>query len=385
MRVLNQWFIGSLMCLISGLANANWVEVTGKAYIENGDVELARQNAIDDALLNADFKYGVHVSNQYEIKDGKLVAATSTSNQRTRNSTEFELEDEDVDGDELTVEIRVFVDGLTLNSEPKSLYKSRILVPQTLVLLPQQLTYGQIHHFGNSLSKKLAAAIDLQSKTAFSEAFPNDKLNFSPSKSSASSQRLPQWLGTKTEAQYILVPELADTSVEHESSFGMFSSTQRQFALNLSLYHAISGERIWKKSYQTKAQWNFERNEIISTSSNRFWASDYGEKVNRILRQVARDLGRLVTHRPLMGQIIAKKQNQLLLNVGRNHGLNVNDNLNIILKRDLPDRLQAIRLIAESSNAKVIVKQLTEDTALVSWSNNNIIENVQIGDVAIAM
>ena len=373
------------MCFTPIVASANWVEITGKAYIENDDVELARQNAIDDALLNADFKYGVHVSNQYEIKDGKLVNATSTSNQRTRASTEFELADEDVDGDELSVDIRVFVDGLTLNNEPKSLYKSRIFVPQTVVTQPQQLTYGQIHGIGRSLSQKLAAAIDQQAKAAFSESYPDDKLNFTPSKSHTNDQRLPQWLGTKTEAQYVLIPELIDVSVEQESSFGMFSSTTRQFAIQLSLYHAISGEKVWSKSYRTASEWEFARNEIVSTTSNRFWASEYGKKVSRVLQQVARDLGRLVTDRPLMGQIIAKKQNQLLLNVGRNHGLNVNDTLNVILKRDLPDRLQAIRIIAESSNAKVTVKQLTEDTALVSWSNHNIIENIQIGDVAIAM
>ena len=385
MRTLNQLIIGGLMCFTPIVASANWVEVTGKAYIENDNVELARQNAIDDALLNADFKYGVHVSNQYEIKDGKLVNATSTSNQRTRESTEFELTDEDVDGDELSVDIRVFVDGLTLNNEPKSLYKSRIFVPQTIVTQPQQLTYGQIHGIGRSLSKKLATSIDQQAKAAFSESYPDDKLNFAPSKSHTNDQRLPQWLGTKTEAQYVLIPELIDVSVEHESPFGMFSSTTRQFAIQLSLFHAISGEKVWNKSYRTASEWEFDRNEIVSTTSNRFWASEYGKKVSRVLQQVARDLGRLVTDRPLMGQIIAKKQNQLLLNVGRNHGLNVNDTLNVILKRDLPDRLQAIRIIAESSNAKVTVKQLTEDTALVSWSNHNIIENVQIGDIAIAM
>ncbi len=385
MRILNQLIIASLMCFIPLLADANWVEVTGKAYIENDDIELARQNAVDDALLNADFKYGVHFSNQYQIRDGKLANAASTLNQRTRASTEFELADEDIDGDEIKVEIRVFVDGLTLNNEPKSLYKSRVLVPRTLVFNPQQLTYGQIHYFGRSLSKRLAGVIDRQSKTAFSESFPDDKLNFSPGSSHTDEQRLPQWLGAKTEAQYVLIPELTDVSVEEESSLGMFFSVKRQFALRLSLFHAISGEKIWSKSYRTDAEWEFARNEIISTESNRFWASDYGKKVSRVLRQAARDLGQLVTHRPLMGQIIAKKQNQLLLNVGRNHGLNINDTLNVILKRDLPDGLQAIRIIAENSKARVTVKQLTEDTALVSWSSHNIIENVQIGDLAIAM
>lgn len=367
------------------MVNANWVEVIGKSYIENDNVELARKNAINDALLNADYQYGVHVSNQYQIRDGKLVKSASRTNQRTQASADFEFANDIINDDELTVKIRVFVDGLTLNNEPKSLFRSRILVPQTLIFDPQQLTYGQIYQFGSALSKKLAEVIDQQARTAFSKASYNDKLNFHLSKSSISEPSLPQWLGAKTESQYVLIPELLDASVEQDSSFGLFSNPKRQFDLKLSLYHAISGEKVWSKSYHTSSDWNFARNDIISTASNRFWSSEYGEKVNRVLQQVARDLGRFVTHRPLMGQIIAKKQNQLLLNIGRNHGLKVNDTLSVVLKRDLPDRMQAIRLIAEKSDTKVVIKQLTEDTALVDWPSHNTISNVQVGDIALAM
>ena len=375
--------VKTVLLLFPLVANANWVEVTGKSYIENDNVEQARKNAIDDALLNADYQYGVYVSKQYEIVDGKLVNASATTHQRSQESTDFELFNEKVDGDELTVEIRVFVDGRTLNTEPKSLYKSRILVPQTTIAVPEQLTYGQINHFGNTLSQKISDVINKKSKAAYTVSYSAEKLDFFPSKLSNQPDRLPQWLGIKTEAQYVLIPEILDVSVNNETSFGLFSSTYRQFNLKLSLYHAISGEKVWRKAYQTRAQWKFARNEIVSTHSTVFWGSEYGEKVSRILRQAARDIGKFVTHRPLMAQIIAKKQNQLLLNVGRNNGLHVNDSLNVILKRDLPDRLQAIRLIAENSSAKVVVKQLTEDTALVDWEGHKKIENVQVGDIAI--
>ncbi len=382
---LIQRFMLVLFCCLPISAQANWVEVSGKSYIQNDNIEQARANAIDDALLNADYQYGVHVSNQYEIKDGKLVNSSSSTNQRSRQATEFELEDEDTNDDELTVTLRVFIDGLTLNNETKSLYKSRILIPQTSILNRQQLNYGQINLFGRSLSKRLSTTIDQYAKTAFTASYPNEVLDFFPSKSPSRSQRLPQWIGNKTEVQYVLIPELIDTSVEQESSFGIFSDTHRQFSFKLSLYHAISGEKIWNKTYHTVADWEFDRSEVVSTSTQRFWSSNYGKQVDRILQQVSRDLGRLIIQRPLMGQIIAKDDNQMLINLGRNHGLNINDTLSVILKHDLPDRIQAIRLIAKSSDARVVVKQLTEYTAIVSWVDTKIIDNVQIGDITIAM
>ncbi|RYV02516.1 hypothetical protein SOPP22_08280 [Shewanella sp. OPT22] len=376
--------LNAALLLFPSMVQASWVEVIGKSYIENDDIEQARKNAIDDALLNADFQYGVHVTNQYEIVDGKLVNASTATDQRTKENTDFELANENTHDDELTIELRVFVDGLTQNRAPRSLYKNQVLVPETVVLYPQQLSYGQINHFGSSISDKLSRFIDKNSKTAYSASYPHDKLDFIPSKLSPNNERLPQWLGVKTESQYVLIPELIDASSEQKSSFGLFSSTNRQFLLKLSLYHSISGERVWQKSYSTQAEWEFARNQIITTTTNLFWSSEYGEKVSRVLQQAARDLGRFVSHRSLMGQIIAKKKNQLLLNIGRKNGLNVNDSLKIILKRDLPDRLQAIRLIADSSEAKVIVKQITEDTALVEWLDHSKVENIQIGDIAIA-
>ncbi|MBM7073066.1 flagellar assembly protein T N-terminal domain-containing protein [Shewanella sp. 202IG2-18] len=376
--------LNTVLILFPFMAQANWVEVIGKSYIENDDIEQARRNAIDDALLNADFQYGVHVTNQYEIVDGKLVNASTVADQRTKENTDFELANEDLNDDELIIGLRVFIDGLTQNREPRNLYKKQILVPQTVVLAPQQLAYGQINQFGSSISKKLSTLIDEQSKTAYSASYPYQKLDFTPSKLSTNNERLPQWLGVKTESQYVIIPELIDASSEQTSSFGLFSSTNRQFQLKLSLYHSISGEKVWQKSYSTQAEWEFARNQIVTTTTNLFWSSEYGEKVSRVLQQAARDLGRFVSYRSLMGQIIAKKQNKLLLNIGRKNGLNVNDTLKIILKRDLPDRLQAIRLIAESSEAKVIVKQITEDTALVEWLDHSRMESIQIGDIAIA-
>ncbi|WP_299004125.1 flagella assembly protein FlgT middle domain-containing protein [uncultured Shewanella sp.] len=261
--------------------------------------------------------------------------------------------------------------------------KASILVPQAQIHDRSQLRYGQIGHFEQHLSQRLTQKLNLNLQHGFALTYSKERLDFSPSLSSTHSTRIPNWLNTITNSQYLLIPSINNIATDNPRYiFGLWeTSPNRQFVITLSLYHGISGERIWQKRYESEAEWEFSLTAQVDSASQTFWQSDYGQNIDTVLSQVSHDLDHTLACRPVIGQVIARYGNKILINLGRRNGVKVGDNFRLVLQNQMQDRINIERITAVDSDVQITIDQVSENIAKSHLSPQDAMSNIQINDL----
>ncbi|RTR39309.1 flagellar biosynthesis protein FlgT [Shewanella canadensis] len=379
----------TLVSLYSQFAFGAWVVVKGEANIVNGNIPKAREDAIHQALTYATLNSGANFTSTKQVKNGQLVE-DSFSIQNQSEAAKVELVNELIEDDKLTVMIRVDIvssDANEMQCDSQSL-KAAILVPQSLIKDRTQLRYGNIGFFEKALSQRIGDTITQSSQTSFPHIHANERLDIEQALVDIRGYRLPSWLSEITDSQYVLLPEIIDISTDPAEShmLGLWSSDpNRQFQIRLSLYHGISGEQIWSETYNSSAPWEFDRQETVPSNHQRFWKSTYGKSIDKLLAQAIQDIDTSLSCRPILGQVVAKQHDRLIINLGRRHGIRVGDSFQLILQQNFPDRFDKMRAVAGKSRATVKIDQVTEDTATAVLIGQKASFNVQINDIAIKM
>lgn len=99
--------------------------------------------------------------------------------------------------------------------------------------------------------------------------------------------------------------------------------------------------------------------------------------------QASEDIDKILNCRPLLGQIVAKQHDRIIINLGRRHGIKVGDEFQLVLQQNMPDRLDKMRAIAGQSRASISIDQVTEESATALLQGQNASLNIQINDLAI--
>ena len=269
---------------------------------------------------------------------------------------------------------------------PNGQLKAAILIPQAQIKDRTQLRYGQLSGFEEVISEKLGSVIEDYSSTGFSHTHAKELLDIKQDLVDIRGYRLPSWLSEITDSQYILQPQIMDISMEPvQATFLGFwdEAPLRQFQFKLSLYHGISGEEVWSKSYSTSAPWEFEEQAIIAPNTDRFWRSSYGKNITKLMQQATHDLDSTLNCRPLLGQVVSRQADRIILNLGRKHGIRVGDKFQVVLQQNLPDRLNEMRAVATKSRATVKIEQVSEESSTAVLLDQNAAYNVQINDIAL--
>jgi hypothetical protein len=369
-------------------AYSEQIEVTGKARIVNDDFDKAREDAISQALNYASLKAGVNFNSEQKIEQGRLTQ-DSFSMQRMGVADNIVLVSESVRNNILTVVLALEISDQETNPQcQKQTLKAAIMLPQALIADRSQLRYGQLAKFEQAVSQKLGNVINAQSNYSFMRIHADEKLDQANTLSNFKGYRIPSWLGEITDSQYLLQPEILDISLQEGSSsyLGFVSEPAiRQFSFKLTLYHGISGEVVWSKSFSDTAPWEFELQETVSPTSQHFWNSAYGQSMIQLFQESSLSLDEELSCRPLLGQIIARQGERIIINLGRKNGVQTGDKFQIILQQNIPDRLNSMRTIATQSQTSVTIDQVSEDTATAAIVGMGAADNIQLQDIALKL
>jgi hypothetical protein len=382
-------FLLGFLSLYSQLAIGAWVVVKGESNIVDGNVTKAREDAIHQALTYATLQNGASFTSSQTVNNGQLTQDSFSLKQQSQ-AAKVELINELIEGDKLTVMVRVDVIGASSHQaqcDSQSL-KAAILVPQSTINDRAQLRYGNIGFFEKALSVRIGDTLTQTSNSSFAHLHANERLDIEQALVDIRGYRLPSWLSEITDSQYVLLPEIIDISTNPAESnmLGLWSSDPiRQFQLRLSLYHGISGEQVWSKDYASSAPWEFGRQETVPSNQNRFWSSAYGNNIDKVLTQAVQDIDASLSCRPILGQIVAKQHDRLIINLGRRHGIQVGDSFQLVLQENVPDRFDKMRAVAGKSRATIKIDQVTQDTATGVLVGQKAAYNVQVNDIAIKM
>ncbi|MGI2134202.1 flagellar assembly protein FlgT [Shewanella baltica] len=373
------------LALLSLPTLAEWMEASGEATIINGNTAQAREEAINQAVSYATLSTGIQISSEQQTSNGNLTQNNFAIN-RNAQAISIQLVSERIQGNKIYVSLRLDLNDDPTQQCPNGQLKAAILIPQAQIKDRTQLRYGQLSGFEEVISEKLGSVIEDYSSTGFSHTHAKELLDIKQDLVDIRGYRLPSWLSEITDSQYILQPQIMDISMEPvQATFLGFwdEAPLRQFQFKLSLYHGISGEEVWSKSYSTSAPWEFEEQAIIAPNTDRFWRSSYGKNITKLMQQATHDLDSTLNCRPLLGQVVSRQADRIILNLGRKHGIRVGDKFQVVLQQNLPDRLNEMRAVATKSRATVKVEQVSEESSTAVLLDQNAAYNVQINDIAL--
>ena len=374
-----------IFSLLSLPTQAEWIEASGEAAIVNGNIAQAREEAINQAVSYATLNAGIRISSEQQTTNGNLTQNKFALN-RYAQASSIQLINERIQGNKINVSLRIDLNDEQTPQCPNAHLKAAILIPQSQIKDRAQLRYGQLSGFEEVISEKLGNIIEDYSATSFSHIHAKERLDITPALVDVRGYRLPSWLSEITDSQYILQPQIIDISVDpvQTTFLGLWNEAPtRQFHLKLSLYHGISGEEVWSKSYSASALWEFEEQAIVTPNSDRFWRSSYGKSISQLMQQATQDLDSALNCRPLLGQVVSRQADRIIINLGRKHGIRAGDKFQVVLQQNLPDRLNEMRAIATKSRATVKIEQVSEESATAVLEDQNATYNVQINDIAL--
>jgi len=147
------------------------------------------------------------------------------------------------------------------------------------------------------------------------------------------------------------------------------------------LFDGTTYEKLWQKSYQTEGIWPYKKTEIIDVYSDRFWATDYGQAISDINQTLTYDLQAAMACLPTQGKILHIENDRLIINLGKAHGLEQGQVLNIAHHNYLTDA-QGNKLPHKITTLnQVKVTQLYQQSAVAVSIDQQPLPNIQINDI----
>ena len=385
---MNKHIVLSLSLISLSYANgasAEWFEVTGIADIKSGDQQKAKRKAVNDAITQALLFSGANVSSVQTVTDGVLTQdeLKIRSNAQVQSAN---VVSESRVGDSWHVTLHI--DIMPQDQQcPTSAYNKQIAITQSQLKNKHQATLGQIFDIHKVVSKKLYQTMNGQStslepvpyfaQTINVERFFSQRFDYN--------ERLIETVTANTNSQYVLLSQISDISSVDKlnSDFAFWQSDKflRSFKIDFALFDALSHERVWQKQYATQGVWPFKKTKLIDVYSERFWRTDYADEIQLTLEQVTIDLNAAVACLATNGKIQHVDGDQVIINLGRMHGLENGQILNIAHSSPVTNARGKQYMRQIKTINKVRVTQINAQNAVAVNISNRPLNNVQINDL----
>lgn len=360
-----------LTVLLSSPLSANWYEMTGQALIaEHGTVAKAKQAAISDALERAALFAGVRVTSQQQ-----LVAGVMQQHQLSLDSSseirEIRLLSENYGNELVTVTLQAEILPQQ-HSCMGSNQKKPLLLTQVELGARRDAIYGQLFKLGEDASVVLSR--HLQDYSPALVVTPVD-YSLKPELMTDSTNRQLFADGQ----QFVLLTTITDLSLGKQTSrFWQDDSFERYFALNVALYDVFNNQLVYQQQYRTQAEWNSELS-VAGSHSQQFWQQPYGQKIDTVLKAVAKDIQQQTHCQGLLAQISHIDQHQIAINKGARQGLQLGDSLTVmqIQRFTGKDGLEKLH----KSPVQLKITEISTDNAWASASTPTLLSHLQIGDL----
>ncbi|WP_163935914.1 flagella assembly protein FlgT middle domain-containing protein [Paraferrimonas sp. SM1919] len=354
--MMSKKVIAGLFSLFSMATLANEYTLASSAVIKHSDVNKARQVAINSAIQRAHLQ-GL-IDQQSHLQQIEIISEQIVDNR-------------------IEIQLLVISNGNREQCQGPKL-KSNIMVTQAHIRDRQQLNQGRIYDFGSNFSQQVVTQLNNNSEFSF-VASPNFVNMLVPKFGLFESEQV-----NSANSQYILIPEIIDLSSEpSRSTFGGLFETSPDKYLHwrANLYHAISGELIWQQEYKEQQQWDFKRGTILTNNSALLWQSDYGQLAIEQIQQAVLQIDRQLNCRAVLGQIIAINNNEIHINLGRQHGLKNGEYIKLAYKKDIDSRQFNVSPKMQLTSSTAQLKQVSQIQSIAVINEDHLLNNFAIGDI----
>ena len=357
--------------LWSQVASAGWYEVTGSATIVSSE-EVARIHALEDALYKAVSFSGADIGSIANIRP--ILESGRNEYQFTNSEIRYIVIDEQRKRrDTMFVKARIDIYPSATGCHV-SQYKKTFLVGNVDIASPQQAVMGQIYDVGDDFASVINRQLDQESVNFVSVGttdFEIDKRN---------PQRL-KMIAQDTGAQYIIGGVITDLTATIDSKLLSSDVINRQFALEMTVYDGKTGNEVYNRNYREVASWPFAKTSQVDTRSARFWASTYGNMMLRVSRNIMLDLEAEISCKITLPEVVAKWGNTITIDLGRVHGVEEGDTLQLWHTGSFIDQRGLPRNKVTATDVTLTVSRVYENEAELTVDQAELAGSIQIGDV----
>lgn len=367
-----------MLLLLAGQAKAEWYETTGQAAIRNGDQASARAKATEDAVKRALLFAGVSVRSVQQVTDG-LLTQDSMQLKSHGEVQQVHLVSERASNGTFEVTIRAdIVPGEAVC--PNVAYKKKLLIAPFKLKVPEQAVIGDLFELGKVSSELFNDKLTELSQSSWTHALP------APLDVGRLSYNERHAIARQYGARYVVNATLNDVSLGESSGtnwqFWTDSDRERFYHLQLSVFDLTEARMVLQQKYQTSAIWRVRKTTALDPQYHRFWQSSYGQAAERVLDAAVLDVEEAIRCEPVIAELLQVRENQVLLNLGSLHGVQVGDTFTIVHKRELMDNFHQTQPLLTVTTMTVQVTQLSNEAAWAQSVDGQLLANVQSGDLA---
>lgn len=367
---------------------AQWYEAQGQASLEKDELDIARTKATENTLKKALLVAGASVSSVQQVVNG-LLTQDQISIRASGSVNSIELVDELHSDNIISVTIRADI----FPQEKKCFaldFKKSILLTKSHLIHRVQANIGKIYPIDIALMKQLNQRISLQSSYSTAKPLLKHTTAFSRLNQSFQEEEIKQLaisLADNTDSQFVLFSEINDISLTQQRvnkwKVWQQGTYPRIFDFTLYLYNGLSGELVWQQNYQHSAVWDFNKRKSVDVNSSDFWQSEYGNMINSLLDNAVTDIDENIMCEPSEGKILQIKGNQVVINLGRQHGVKVGDEFSLLHLNNFTSDNGKHYASYNVSPYKIKVTKLTKQSATAITIDNSLLDNIQLNDLAV--
>lgn len=364
--------------LFSGETRADWYEATGQAVMRGNDVASARAEATEDAVRKALLYSGASIRTVQQVTDGLLTQESMfLQTQGEVQNVQIVSETEENGYISVTIRADIYPDQ---NQCANLQLKKQLLISPFIIQNKEQAMTGQLYELDAASTRVFMQKLEESSGSSLLSLLPQSiqqrELSY------ADRSALQRTYG----GRYLVRASLDDVSLGERVgtnwSFWSDQDRERFYQLHVELSDIQQQKVLFSQKYQTSAVWGFNNTTVISPHTQRFWQTDYGKSIERVLNAAAQDVEEALRCETILADITLVQQDKVLLNLGSKHGLNVGDELTILYRRQHKDSLGQLQDQLTVSDLKVKITELSHQGAWAQSIDMALLANVQVGDAA---
>ncbi|WP_125783625.1 flagellar assembly protein T N-terminal domain-containing protein [Pseudoalteromonas rubra] len=378
-----------LLATASFGASAEWFEVTGYANAHTEDLAEARQEAVQDAITQALIFSGATVSSVQTLADGVLtqdqIKIKSHGEIQQINLVSEQKQDGVVS---VTLHLDIFP---KLEQCAQAAVAKQVTITQSQLIQPHQARLGQIFDIAKAASERLYHTLAQRNLTVKPIPYLEHAINARPffTQRFEYDGQLIDSLTTLSNSQYVLMSQITDVAAGDKTNddyaFWQDEEYVRSFKIDFVAFDALTRDKVWQKHYAVSGVWPFEKTKIVDVYSDTFWRTNYAKQIQSVFNSVAQDLDSALSCLPSRGKILHREQGKLVINLGRNHGIEMGQVLTISHRRDMQGATNQFFPQSIKTLNQVRITQVNAQNAIAENISKRPLNNIQINDLVEVM
>lgn len=310
--------------IVSGELSAGyseWIQVTGKARMLEGQYPQVKDQAMKSALQQAQAE-GLQLSGR------AILGKSYVQNEFQKNGF-------------LLVEMNVEIQRQALCEVTQSKnYKKQLAILGFSLQTPQQTNIGGVvgverglaSRLGQKLREQGGLVVYEQSQVSLHADLRNAPSRYTDQLTLTQAADFAKQVGV----QFVVSGVVKDMGLEDEKALAtdywtklkkMSGQTNqnRRFTVDLFVHEGFSGALVWQQQFTTLGRWQAEVNAKLGFEFPGFWKEEYGLKVDRLIDSMTLEIAEQLECQPFMTRISRVEGNTLHFAAGARSGIRPGD------------------------------------------------------------